>query len=132
MDPHFDDVARIARAAPDRVAVEGETRRLTYGELDRRANQVGHALVVKCTPVGAVVGWHAALAVELVELTLGAARVDVFVERIEPDVVGPALHDAYASLTGLVVASDLVSAAAEAVHANDALNWFLVLDDPDD
>ncbi|MBA3947367.1 MAG: amino acid adenylation domain-containing protein [Herpetosiphonaceae bacterium] len=37
-------VARVAHQLPDKIALEGGGEQLTYGELDRRANQVAHYL----------------------------------------------------------------------------------------
>ncbi|ERN42085.1 amino acid adenylation domain protein [Rubidibacter lacunae KORDI 51-2] len=39
--------ARVATDCADRVAVADETQRLTYSELDRRSNQLAHALVAQ-------------------------------------------------------------------------------------
>ena len=48
------DISRIgditrqhARTRPDRVAIHFEGRRLTYGELDRRTNQVANGLIAE-------------------------------------------------------------------------------------
>jgi amino acid adenylation domain-containing protein len=44
-----------ARATPDAIAVEFETERLSYGELNRRANQLAHRLIASgVTPDGRV------------------------------------------------------------------------------
>jgi hypothetical protein len=131
MDARFDEVARIAQVAPDRVAVDDGRRQLAYADLDRRGNQVGHALIVKCTPVGAVLGWHAPLSVEVVEVALGAARVGVFIQRIDPETEVAALANAYAPLSGLILASELVSVAAPVMHRSDRLHWCFVLEGPE-
>jgi amino acid adenylation domain-containing protein len=49
-------VEACAAAAPDRLAVDDGNTRLTYGELDRRANQLAHFLVSQGSSPGDLVG----------------------------------------------------------------------------
>ncbi|WP_235490538.1 condensation domain-containing protein, partial [Frankia sp. AvcI1] len=57
--------ARVA-SAPDRVAVVGEGVRLSYGELDRRANQLAHWLVERGAGPDRVVAVRVPRSVDLV------------------------------------------------------------------
>jgi amino acid adenylation domain-containing protein len=68
-EPPFRAVERWADRRPDALAVVGPERRLSYRELDRRANQVAHALaaagVARQEPVGVLLEPGADLVVAL-------------------------------------------------------------------
>src|SRR5262249_38086620 len=72
-----DITRRHARTRPDRAAIHFEGRRLTYGELDRRTNQVASGLIAEG------VGRQRRIAIlskngpAFFELWFGAAKVDV-------------------------------------------------------
>ncbi|WP_041939151.1 non-ribosomal peptide synthetase [Frankia alni] len=90
--------ARVA-SAPDRVAVVGEGVRLSYGELDRRANQLAHWLVERGAGPDRVVAVRVPRSVDLVVavyavVKAGAAyvpvEVDAPVDRVRQVLAGAA------------------------------------------
>jgi acyl-CoA synthetase (AMP-forming)/AMP-acid ligase II len=103
------DISRIgditrqhARTRPDRVAIHFEGQRLTYGELDRRTNQVANGLIAEG------VGRQRRIAIlskngpAFFELWFGAAKVDVVLVpvnfRLAPPEVAFVVEDAGAEL----------------------------------
>src|SRR4051794_38177458 len=64
----------IAEACPERLALIAGDRRLTYAELDARANRIGHALRDRGLGVGAHVAILARNRVEWVETMLGCYK----------------------------------------------------------
>jgi len=69
-----DLVESVAAAVPDRSALVAGDRRLTYRELDHRANQVAHALQARGLPRGSHVGIHAYNSAEWVETFIGCFK----------------------------------------------------------
>jgi amino acid adenylation domain-containing protein len=69
-----DLVAAQAAKTPDAVAVVFEDRSLTYGELDRRANQLAHRLIELGSGPEAVVGLCMERSLEMVVALLGIMR----------------------------------------------------------
>jgi acyl-CoA synthetase (AMP-forming)/AMP-acid ligase II len=65
----------IADAVPDRVAVVFGQRRLTYRELDERANRCAHALAVLGVEAGMHVGLYLRSCPEFLETMLGAYKL---------------------------------------------------------
>jgi amino acid adenylation domain-containing protein/FkbM family methyltransferase len=66
--------AEQARRTPEAIAVQLEERRLTYGELDRRANQLAHLLRRKGVGPDACVGTFMDRSLELVVGILGIQK----------------------------------------------------------
>jgi amino acid adenylation domain-containing protein len=62
------------RRSPDAVAVVGEEGELTYGELNRRANQVAHALIEAGVAPGALVGLYLGRGLDMVIAPLGILK----------------------------------------------------------
>jgi hypothetical protein len=124
-----DQIARIAEETPGRRAVVDGRRPWSFAELDARANQFGRALLVKCVPAGAAIGWLAPVRSELVEVALGSARVDVDVAIVDLDLDERALRRALTDLVGLVVAPGSVARAAAVASEIDTLNFFFVLEE---
>jgi len=91
-------LAELSGRAPDDVAVEDGTRRLTWGELESRSLAVAHGL----SALGAGVGEHVAICVgnrvEFVEAVLGAWRAGCAYTPVKTgwtaDEVGVVLDDA--------------------------------------
>jgi acyl-CoA synthetase (AMP-forming)/AMP-acid ligase II len=65
---------RVADTAPDRLALVAGGRRLTYAQLDERANRVGHALLDGGARAGQHVGIHAHNRAEWVEAMIGCYK----------------------------------------------------------
>jgi acyl-CoA synthetase (AMP-forming)/AMP-acid ligase II len=72
-------VAEAARAAPDRIAVQDESRSLTYGEFDATMNRVAAALERDGVQPGDTIAIAAASSVEYLATFLGATRIGVAV-----------------------------------------------------
>jgi fatty-acyl-CoA synthase len=64
----------VVDACPDRLALVAGDVRLTYGELDRRANRLAHHLLAQGVEPGDHVGIHAFNRAEWVESMLGAYK----------------------------------------------------------
>jgi amino acid adenylation domain-containing protein len=60
---------------PDAVAIEHRGRRVTYAELDRRANQIGHVLRRRGVGPGTIVAVHLERSIDLVASWLAAWKV---------------------------------------------------------
>jgi len=65
----------IADAVPERTAVVHGERRLTYAELDRRANQAAHAMRTRGVAPGEHVGLYLKSCPGLLEALLGAYKI---------------------------------------------------------
>src|SRR6476661_1663089 len=65
---------RVVDTAPDRLALVAGDRRLTYAQLDERANRVAHALLAGGARSGRHVGIHAHNRAEWVEAMLGSYK----------------------------------------------------------
>ncbi|MDQ1466223.1 MAG: 3-oxocholest-4-en-26-oate---CoA ligase, partial [Actinomycetota bacterium] len=65
---------RVADTVPDRPALVAGNRRLTYAQLDERANRAGHALLDAGARTGQHVGIHAQNRAEWVEAMLGCFK----------------------------------------------------------
>ena len=65
---------RVVDTAPDRLALVAGDRRLTYAQLDERANRVGHSLLDGGAVAGAHVGINAHNRAEWVEAMIGCYK----------------------------------------------------------
>ena len=65
---------RVVDSAPDRLALVAGDRRLTYAQLDERANRVAHALLGGGARTGQHVGIHAHNRAEWVEAMIGSYK----------------------------------------------------------
>ncbi len=68
-------VEQTCDAVPDRVALITDNRRLTYRQLDRRANQLAHHLRTAGVQPGDMVGLHLYNGTEYVETMLAAFKI---------------------------------------------------------
>ncbi|MFC9994812.1 acyl-CoA synthetase [Nocardia sp. NPDC127526] len=64
-----------ADAVPERTAVVQAGRRLTFAELDRRANQLAHHLAAAGAKPGAHIGFHMHNSIETLETLLGCFKI---------------------------------------------------------
>jgi acyl-CoA synthetase (AMP-forming)/AMP-acid ligase II len=65
---------RVVDTVPDRLALVAGERRLTYAQLDERANRVGHSLLDRGARTGQHVGIHAHNRAEWVEAMIGCYK----------------------------------------------------------
>ncbi len=84
-------VADQARRTPDTVAVEAASDRLTYGELDRRANQLAHHLQGLGVGAGDIVGICLRRSPELVVALLAAMKAGAAYLPLDPSYPGERL-----------------------------------------
>ena len=107
-----------ARAHPDHIAIVAGTRRVTFAELDRRANRVARSLRTAGIRPGDRVGCSLRNRVEFFEVTFGAARAGAELVpiswRAKDDEVTYLLED---SRAGLLVAEEGVRAPVRVLHA---------------
>src|SRR5262245_10908561 len=115
----------IADAVPDRVALVHGDRRITYAELDARANQAAHAMQTRLVQPGEHVALYLKSSPEFLEAMLGAYKM-----RAVPINV----NDRYVAAEVLAVADDadavgLVmddSRPAAAIELAGSGRWVLV------
>ena len=67
-------IARVALASPDRTALCFEDETLTYGELDRRANQVAHLLLQRGVARDSLVGVCMSRSIDMIVAMLGVLK----------------------------------------------------------
>ncbi|WP_148053603.1 AMP-binding protein, partial [Pseudomonas protegens] len=63
-----------ARAFPERVAIHVDGQEVTYGELDRQANQLAHSLRQQGVASDAIAGVYGARSIEIVVALLGILK----------------------------------------------------------
>jgi non-ribosomal peptide synthetase-like protein len=79
---HFFESATDAR--PSSVALECEDERLSYGELDRRANRLAHHLIDRGLPPGARVGILIPRSIDMYVALLAALKAEATFVPIDP------------------------------------------------
>jgi acyl-CoA synthetase (AMP-forming)/AMP-acid ligase II len=125
------DVTRHhARVRPDRVAIHFEGAHITFGELDRRANQIANGLIAEAVRPQARVAYLSKNSPAFFELWFGAAKADVVLVpvnfRLAPPEVAYVVEDAGAEL--LFVGADFyplvekIAADLKSVHRIVALD----------
>jgi hypothetical protein len=76
--PTVGDIPRYhGKARPERVAISFEGRRLSYGDLDRRTNQIANALIAEGVRPQARIAILSKNSPAFFELWFGAAKVNV-------------------------------------------------------
>jgi acyl-CoA synthetase (AMP-forming)/AMP-acid ligase II len=97
-----DILRRHGRTRPDRVAVHFEGARLTYGELDRRTNQLANALLSGVSGPQARIAILSKNNLAFIELWFAAAKADVVLVpvnfRLAPPEVAFVVNDAKAEI----------------------------------
>ena len=114
LEPH-------ARAHPDKPAIVTAERRVTFAELDARANRVARALRAADVKPGDRIGCALKNRIEFFEVTFGAARAGADLVpiswRAKDDEITYLLEDSKAEL---LVAEEGVSAEIPVLHYGDA------------
>jgi amino acid adenylation domain-containing protein/thioester reductase-like protein len=80
--------AARAAARPDALAVVHGERRITYGELDRRADRLAHALSQQGVRRGSVVMVHLERSIDLIVSFLATLKAGAMYLPVEPDLPG--------------------------------------------
>ncbi len=75
---------RQAQRTPDRVAVVDETQQITYEDLNRRANQVGHYLIQKGVTSGDLVGICVDRSIDMMVGLLGILKAGAAYVPLDP------------------------------------------------
>jgi amino acid adenylation domain-containing protein len=77
-------VAAQARSTPDRIALAGAGETLTYAELERRSNQLGHELAARGVGDGTLVGVCVERTTQLLVALLGVLKTGAAYVPIDP------------------------------------------------
>lgn len=121
----------VAAEHPGREAVVTAGRRLTFRDLDERANRLAHALGVKGIGPGHRVGIQRRQGSEVVEGILACFKIRAVPVVVDLDGTADELRDrcVTAELRGLVLAESLVPRVAEIAGECPQLNFFFVVDE---
>jgi 3-oxocholest-4-en-26-oate---CoA ligase len=127
----------VAAAVPDRLAVVCGRRRLTFAELDGRANALAHHLRSAGIGPGEHVGVHMLNSVEFVETLLACLKIRAVPVNINYRYTDRELHHLYtdAGLAALVVDEEFTPAAARVAGRCPELRHVMVVrggDAPDE
>src|ERR1700688_901863 len=127
------DVTRHhARIRPDRVAIHFEGRHTTFGELDRRANQVANGLIAEGVRPQARIAYLSKNAPAFFDLWFGAAKADVALVpvnfRLAPLEVAYVVDDSGADV--LFVGADFYPLVETIAHDLKSVRRIVALDGP--
>ena len=125
---------QVADVATDRTALVSGDRRLTYRELDERANRLAHHLADAGVGPGDHIGLHLLNSTEYLEAMLAAFKLRAVPVNINYRYVARELEHLYGmmDLVGLVVHRRFAAEAAEAATAIGTMRTFVVVDDDSD
>jgi acyl-CoA synthetase (AMP-forming)/AMP-acid ligase II len=124
----------VAGAVGDRIALVAGDRRLTYADLDGRANRLAHHLLGAGIGAGSFVGVQLANGAEYLEVMLACFKIRAVPVNVNYRYVASELRHLYgdARLSGLVFHSTFAAAVAEAVAAVPSCTLLVeVLDEAD-
>jgi acyl-CoA synthetase (AMP-forming)/AMP-acid ligase II len=129
------DVTRHhARTFPDREAIHFEGRQITYGELDRRTNQVANGLIAEDVRPQARIAYLSKNAPAFFDLWFGAAKADVVLVpvnfRLAPPEAAYVIDDAGAEL--LFVGADFYPLVETIARNLKSVRRIVALDGPHD
>ena len=121
----------VVDAVPDRPALVGGSARLTYGQLDRRANGFAHHLLTSGTAPGSFVGVLARNRVEWLEVMLGCFKARMVPVNLNFRYVAPELRYVVenAELAVLVFERAFTQLVEDACGSTAREPRLLVLDD---
>jgi len=122
---------RVVDTAPDRLALVAGDRRLTYAELDARANAIGHALLDGGARAGDHVGIHAHNRAEWVEAMIGCYKARLVPINVNYRYVVDELAYLYdnADLVALVFESQFGSRIEPSITKLDRLRHLVRISD---
>jgi long-chain acyl-CoA synthetase len=125
-----DIVRRHGATRPERVAIHFEGRKITYGDLDRRANQVANALIAAGIMPQARVAVLMKNGPAFFELWFGAAKANAVLVpvnfRLAPPEIAFVVNDAQAEL--LFVGKDFYGAVEKIAHELNSVRAIIALD----
>ncbi len=118
----------VAGAVPERVALALPDRRLTYAELDARANRLAHHLLAAGIGPGDHVGTYLHNGVEYVETLLAAFKIRAVPVNVNYRYVAGELRSLFldAGLVALVHGPEFAASVAEVAPGVPALRHVLV------
>jgi 3-oxocholest-4-en-26-oate---CoA ligase len=121
----------VADVVPDRVAVVTPARRLTYAELDERANRLAHHFVGAGIEPGDHIGLHLKNGTEYLEAMLGAFKVRAIPVNINYRYVERELEHLYSSmdLVSVIAHGEFVPAVEAVVPRVPSVRHVIVVDD---
>src|SRR5262245_44830827 len=121
----------VVDAVPDRVALVCGDRRLTYAELDARANRLAHHLLALGIGPGEHVGIHLYNATEFLECMLAAFKIRAVPVNVNYRYVAGELRSLFrdADLVALVHQRELGPRVAEVAGEVPTLRHLLFVDD---
>ncbi len=127
----FEDVADVV---PDRLALVTPDRRLTYAELEERANRLANHLRASGIDAGDHVGLHLLNGTEYVEAMLAAYKLRAVPVNINYRYVERELEHLYdyLDLAGLIVHRQFIPIVETVVPKVETLDHVLVVDDGTD
>jgi acyl-CoA synthetase (AMP-forming)/AMP-acid ligase II len=122
---------QVVDVAHDRTALVSGDRRLSYDELDERANRLAHHLAANGVGAGDHIGLHLMNGPEYIEGMLAAFKLRAVPVNINYRYVARELEHLYGmmDLVGLVVHRRFASDAAGGARGLDDLRVVLVVDD---
>jgi long-chain acyl-CoA synthetase len=125
-----DIVRRHGAARGDRVAIHFEGQKITYGDLDRRTNQVANALIAAGIRPQARVAVLAKNAPAFFELWFGATKANAVLVpvnfRLAPPEIAFVVNDAQAEL--FFVGADFYPAVEKIAHELGSVRKIIALD----
>ena len=124
----------VVDVAGDRDAVVAGEKRLTYGELDRRANRAAHCLAAAGIGPGDHVGLHLYNGIEFLEALLGLFKIRAVPINVNYRYVADELRYVFADadLKGLVHQREFTADVEAARDAAPELKVFIAVDDETD
>ncbi|HXX04985.1 MAG TPA: fatty acid--CoA ligase [Xanthobacteraceae bacterium] len=125
------DIARHhAKTQPDRVAIHFEDRHISFGELDRRTNQIANGLIAEGVRPQARIAILSKNVPAFFELWFGAAKADVVLVpvnfRLAPPEVAYVIEDAGAQL--LFVGVDFIPVVEKVASDLKSVRRIIALD----
>jgi acyl-CoA synthetase (AMP-forming)/AMP-acid ligase II len=119
-----------AKIRPDRVAIHFEGQHITFGELNRRANQVANGLIAEGLKPQRRIAYLSKNSPTFFDLWFGAARADVVLVpvnfRLAPPEVAYIVEDTGAEV--LFVSSDFYPLIAKVAHELKSVRRIIALD----
>ncbi len=123
-------VRHHGRTRPDRVALHFEGRRLTYGELDRRASRIANGLIAAGVTPQARIAVLSKNNPAFFELWFGAAKADAVLVpvnfRLAPPEIAFVVNDAEAEV--LFVGADFHAAVEKVAHELKTVRLIIAID----